>query len=437
MAVLAVSFLGASPPRPCGPAPRALSWFGSVGWASGTVGGWDSPIVSAHHHSAPATSRDDVGFFTRLLCCIVIAVGVWAADAQQGVRLKDLCTIDGVRDNQLNGIGIVVGLSGTGDKSPATKRILRQVLARKNQSLAESDLDSRNVALVALTADIPSFSKAGTRLHTQLSAIGDCTSLRGGILLQTPMDAWDGKIYAVAQGPVSTGGFGAASPANPGPVGTDHKNVETVAVIEAIVEREVPSTLVHQDRLRLILRDPDFTTAARVAKALGDVFGAERIAAEDARGITVHFATPPSPQEVVETLARIEDLRVSPDVHARVVINSRTGTIVVGSTVSIGAIAVSHGGLSLRITPTPKPVGPDGQSTGLRWTDPVTRLRSDEPPPGTIPPQVPGSLSVVEGVTVEQIANALNAMGARPRDLVAIFEAINRAGALHGALEIM
>ena len=368
----------------------------------------------------------------------LLAIGcLLAADATQGVRLKDLCTVDGVRDNQLNGIGIVVGLSGTGDKSPATKRLLRQVLARKNQALAESDLDSRNVALVALTADIPSFSKAGTRLHTQLSAIGDCSSLRGGILLQTPMDAWDGKIYAVAQGPVSIGGFGGATPANPGPVGTDHKNIETVAVIESIVEREVPATLVQKDRLRLVLREPDFTTASRVAKVLGEAFGVERVAAEDARAITLRFATAPSPQEVVESLARIEELRVSPDVKARVLINARTGTIVVGASVSIGAVAVSHGGLSLRIVPTAKPVGPDGQSTGVAWSDPVTRLRSDEPPPGVKPPIVPGSLGMVEGVTVDQIANALNAMGARPRDLVAIFEAIHRAGALHGSLEIM
>lgn len=380
------------------------------------------------------------GSFTavmRLASCVLMACGLATAEPQQGVRLKDLCTIDGVRDNQLNGIGIVVGLSGTGDKSPATKRLLRQVLARKNQALAETDLDSRNVALVALTADIPSFSKAGTRLHTQLSAIGDATSLRGGILLQTPMDAWDGKIYAVAQGPVSIGGFGTATPANPGPVGSDHKNIETVAVIESIVEREVPSTLVRQDRLRLVLRDADFTTAGRVSKVLADAFGIDRVAAEDARSIAVRFATPPTPQEVVDTLAKIEDLRVSPDIRARVLINARTGTIVVGAGVTISAVAVSHGGLSLRIVPTAKPVGPDGQSTGVAWSDPVTRLRADKPPAGISPPIVPGTVGLVEGATVEQIANALNAMGARPRDLVSIFEAINRAGALHADLEIM
>lgn len=373
----------------------------------------------------------------RALLLVLACALAWAADAPAGIRLKDLCTIDGVRDNQLNGIGIVVGLSGTGDKAPATRRLLRQVLARKNQSLSDTDLDSRNVALVALTADIPSFSKAGTRLHCQVSCIGDATSLRGGVLLQTPLDAWDGRIYAVAQGPVSIGGYGSASPANPGPVGSDNKNIETVAVLEAIVEKEVPATLIRQDRLRLILRDPDFTTASRVAKALADVFGAERVVAEDARAVALRFASPPGTQEVVDTLAKIEDVKVAPDVRARVVINARTGTVVVGASVTISAVAVSHGGLSLRITPSAKPVTADGQSGGTQWTDPVTRMRSDQPPPGVHPPTVPGTFSVVEGVTVEQVANALNAMGARPRDLVAIFEAIHMAGALHAELEVM
>jgi flagellar P-ring protein precursor FlgI len=367
---------------------------------------------------------------------LAILVCVLAA-AEPGVRLKDLCTIDGVRDNQLNGIGIVVGLTGTGDKSPATKRVLRQVLARKNQSLADSDLDSRNVALVAITADLPAFAKAGTRLYCQVSCVGDATSLRGGILLQSPLDAADGRIYAVAQGPVSTGGFGVASPANPGPVGTDHKNTETVAVLEAIVEREVPVTLVVKDRINLVLRQPDFTTASRVARTLAEAFGSDRVAAADARTIAVRFPTTPTDAEVVEALARLSDLRVQPDQRAKVTINARTGTVVVGAQVSIGAVAVSHGGLQLRIAPTPKPLGPDGQSTGIKWTDPLTRVAGDEPAAGIKPVPVPGTLSVMEGVTVEEIANALNAIGARPRDLVAIFEAIHRAGALHAELEIL
>ncbi|MCS6970960.1 MAG: flagellar basal body P-ring protein FlgI [Planctomycetota bacterium] len=360
-----------------------------------------------------------------------------SGEADGSVRLKDLCTIDGVRDNQLNGVGIVVGLSGTGDKSPATRRLLRQVLARKHQALAESDLDSRNVALVALTADIPAFAKPGTRVHAQVSAIGDASSLRGGILLQTPLDAWDGKIYAVAQGPVSVGGYGPATPVNAGPVGTDHRNIETVAIIEAIVEREVPASLVRGDRLRLVLRQPDFTTAARVSEALAEAFGRERVVAEDARSIVLRFLAPPSSQDIVEAIARLEELRVQPDTRARVVINARTGTVVVGAQVTIGPVAVSHGGLSLRIQPTLKPNDASGKPQGQDWTDPVTRLRSDQPPPGVKPTAVPGTLNLVEGVTVEQIANALNAIGARPRDLVAIFEAIHRAGALHADLEVM
>lgn len=373
--------------------------------------------------------------------CLALLAAAWLVAAEPAadgsVRLKDLCFVDGVRDNQLNGVGIVVGLSGTGDKSPATRRLLRQVLARKNQALAESDLDSRNVALVALTADIPAFAKPGTRVHAQISAIGDASSLRGGVLLQTPLDAWDGKIYAVAQGPVSVGGYGPATPVNTGPVGTDHKNVETVATIEAIVEREVPATLVRGDRLRLVLRHPDFTTAARVSEALAAAFGRERVLAEDARAVVLRFLSPPAPQEIVEALARIEELRVVPDTRARVVINARTGTIVVGAQVTIGAVAVSHGGLSLRIAPTPKPPDLSGRSPGNEWTDPVTRQRSEQPPPGVRPLAVPGTLNLVEGVTVEQIANALNAIGARPRDLVAIFEAIHRAGALHADLEVL
>jgi flagellar P-ring protein precursor FlgI len=371
-------------------------------------------------------------------CWALLALaGLAAGEAVAGVRLKDLCTVDGIRDNQLAGIGIVVGLSGTGDKSAATKRVLRQVLARKNQSLSDADLDSRNVALVAITADLPAFAKPGTRLHCQVSCIGDAANLRGGVLLQSPLDAADGRIYAVAQGPVSVGGFGGATPANPGPVGVDHKNIETVASIEAIVEREVPATLVVRDSLRLVLRESDFTTASRVAKALSDAFGPERVAAADARTIVLRFPARPTDGEVVEALAKLEDLRVAPDQRAKVTINARTGTVVVGAHVSIGAVAVSHGGLQLRIAPSAKPVGPDGVSTGLQWSDPLTRLRGDEPPAGVKPLPVPGTLSVMEGVTVEQIANALNAIGARPRDLVAIFEAIHKAGALHAELEIL
>jgi flagellar P-ring protein FlgI len=359
-----------------------------------------------------------------------------------GVRLKDLCEIYGVRDNQLHGIGVVVGLSGTGDKTPATVRMLMQLLATKHLSFAATDLQSKNVAMVAVTADLPAFARNGSKLYTQVSCLGDATSLKGGVLLQTPLVAADEKIYAVAQGSVSVGGFGAAGP-NLQSFGTDHKNIETVATLGSgsLVEREVPISLLYGDRLRLVLRDSDFTTANRVARVLGQEFGVGRVTAEDATVISLGFTSAPSDGELVATISRLQQLRVDPDIKARVVINSRTGTVVAGNLVRISAVAVSHGGLSLRVSPVverrPDPNDPSRMIEGVAWIDPVTRLRSSMPPPGTSPGLIAGTMNVISGATVDDIASALNALGARPRDLVAIFEAIQRAGALHAELVVM
>lgn len=360
----------------------------------------------------------------------------------EGVRLKDLCDIYGVRDNQLHGIGVVVGLSGTGDKTPATVRMLRQMLATKHLSFSETDLLSKNVAMVAVTADLPAFARNGSRLYTQISCLGDASSLRGGVLLQTPLVAADERIYAVAQGTVTVGGFGNAGP-NIASTGTDHKNIETVGTLAAgaMVEREVPVSLLYGDRLRLILKDADFTTASRVAKALGDLYGVDRVTAEDATMITLGFSQKPTETDLVATIAQLQQLRVSPDIRARVVINARTGTLVAGNHVRISEVAVSHGGLSLRVTPVVErrsdPNDRNKVIDSVAWVDPLTRQRSPNPPPGVSPTPQPGTFSVLSGATVEDIANGLNALGARPRDLVAIFEAIQRAGALHAELVVM
>jgi flagellar P-ring protein FlgI len=353
-----------------------------------------------------------------------------------GVRLKDLCDIYGVRDNQLHGIGLVVGLSGSGDKAAASLRILRQMLQTKRFSVSESDLASRNVALVAVTAELPAFARNGSRLYTQISSIGDCNSLKGGILMQTALEAADGKIYAVAQGSVSIGGYGPSG-------GEAHKNLETVAILAsgALVEQEVPVALLYGDRLRLVLREADFTTASRVSRTLGEAFGIDRVSATDSTVVTLSFASKPSESELVDTIAKLQQLRVDPDMKARVVINSRTGTVVTGNDVRISSVAVSHAGLSLRIIPKLIPYSdPNDKSKVLEritWTDPVTRMVRPEPPDGTRPSLVPGSMNVIEGATVDEISNALNALGARPRDMVAIFEAIHRAGALHAELVVM
>ena len=364
------------------------------------------------------------------------------APTKAGVRLKDLCEIYGVRDNQLHGIGIVVGLSGTGDKTPATVRMLRQMLATKHLSFEDTDLLSKNVAMVSVTADLPAFARAGSRLYTQVETCGDATSLRGGVLLQTPLTGADERVYAVAQGAVSVGGFGAASPGLPAP-GVEHKNIETVANLSqgALVEREIPVSLLYGDRLRLILRESDFITASRVAHCLGEAFGPGRVVAMDANMITLGFASTPSDGDLVETIARLQQLRVTPDIKARVVINANTGTVVAGNLVRISAVAVSHGSLSLRVQPVaerrPDPNDPRRAIDAVAWVDPFTRLKRAEPPAGLRPTATPGTMNIIAGATVDDIANALNALGAKPHDLVAIFEAIQRAGALHAELVVM
>ncbi len=370
----------------------------------------------------------------RLAVALLCAFAASAAEDLQGVRLKDLCEIDGVRENQIHGIGVVVGLAGSGDKTEATVRMLKQMLATKSLSFTESDLESKNVAMVAVTADLPAFKRSGDRVATQIACVGDASSLKGGILLQTAMAGADGRFYAVGQGPVSIGGYGNAGPAIGGG-GTGHVNIETVGTLSqgAIVEREVPMSMLVGDRLSLKLRNPDFTTASRVARRMGEVFGAQRVVANDAEMVSLVFAEKPDETALVAIIAQVLDLRVDPDTRARVVINSRTGTIVVGRDVRISPVAVSHGGLSLRVQPK-QVTDPLTQTKSIEWVDPATNLRSAKAPAGTVPPIVPGSLSVLEGATVEEIANGLNALGARPRDLIAIFQAIQSAGALHADL---
>lgn len=378
-----------------------------------------------------------MAFLSRLGCVLFLAgssLAALAAAEDPGVRLKDLCEIDGVRENQLHGIGVVVGLSGSGDKTAATVRMLKQLLATKNLSFTDSDLQSKNIAMVAVTADLPAFKRSGDRLITQVACVGDASSLKGGILLQTPLSGADGRFYAVGQGPVSIGGYGNAGPAQVGG-GTGHTNIETVALLTqgAIVEREVPMSVLMGDRLQLKLRNADFTTASRIAHRLAGQFGAARVIATDAEMISLLFPEKPTETQLVDTVAIVFDLRVEPDQKARVVINSRTGTVVAGRDVRISQVAVSHGGLSLRVQPKAV-TNPLTQTKSIEWLDPLTSLRSPQPPAGTQPPLVPGSISVFEGATVEDIANGLNALGARPRDLIAIFQAIQGAGALHAEL---
>jgi flagellar P-ring protein precursor FlgI len=366
------------------------------------------------------------------------------SDPTAGVRLKDIVDIDGVRDNQLNGFGVVVGLADTGDDAEAVLQLLRQSLENHNRKVDLSELQTGNIALVALTATLPPFSRPGARRDVHVSSIGDAESLRGGILLQTPLAGADGRIYAVAQGAISVGGFGDATPGLV-PAGRGQINHETSGVIPegALVEREVPMHMIADGALHMNLRLPDFTTAHRIAQVLAQRYGSERVVARDAGTVSLLFAPDAPRDQLMATIADLQQLRVQPDNEARVVINERTGTIAIGNNVRIDPVAVSHGGLSLQILPTPEVVAsaanPDIRTERLVWLNPVTGTRLVDTPLGLIadPAGAPGTMNVIEGTTVEAISNALNALGARPRDIIAIFAALERMGALHAELVVM
>ena len=384
----------------------------------------------------------------RILGSLLILAAVvipQAATSEAGVRLKELTAIAGVRDHQLHGTGIVVGLQGTGDSTTATIAMLRRLLANKQQQFTEDDLTAQNVAMVTVTCDLPPFAHVGARLPVNIAAIGDASSLRGGILLQTPLVAADGNIYAVGQGPLSIGGYGEAGPAFAGVnLGTPHENIETVATLPAgaIVERAVPvSMLTTNNELVFHLNKPDFSTASVISQALQDQFGAERIHAYDAGTIALTFPIPPTRPELLRLIAQVEQLRVVPDLSAKIVINSRTGTLVVGHDVRLSTVAVSHAGLSLQVQPFQEavtdPLNPNLDTTRTAWPDARMGATSTSAPVGIQHSAVNGSLALVEGPTVEAIVNALNAIGARPRDLIAIFEALERSGALHAELVVL
>lgn len=334
------------------------------------------------------------------------------------VRVKDLVRVVGARYNQLTGLGLVVGLRGTGDsRSAATNlRMVANMLERFGITISEHDLRVRNVAAVTVTADLPPFARAGDRIDVTVSSIGDARSLAGGLLLQTPLVAANGEVYAVAQGPVIAGREALRRDLH-GTVGRIPGG--------ALVEREVQATLAHDGLVELVLREPDFTTAARVARALDDTFGPGTAEALDAA--TVAVLLPPAYRGApVEFLARLAEVTVTPDAPARVVVNERTGTVVIGDRVRILPVEVAHGDLRVEI-------GADGLELG---TAPAA-LRIA--PPGLRGSGVrEGALFQLGGsATVRALVDALNAVGATPTDIIAILQAIQAAGALYAEVEVL
>jgi len=347
--------------------------------------------------------------------------------AAQSVRIKDIADIEGVRDNQLVGYGLVVGLPGTGDRLRTaifTRQTLIGMLERLGVNTRDNEarLDTRNVAAVMVTADLPGFSRAGSRIDVAVSALGDATNLMGGTLLVTPLLGADGEVYAVAQGAISTGAVAAR-----GVAGSVQRGVPTAARIAngAIVEREIPYALIGRNVIRLSLRNPDFTTARRIAAAINRAAGAQAATATDPRTVTLRMAG----RDPVGFLTDIEQLRVEPDQVARVVIEEASGTIVMGANVRVSTVAISQGNLTIRITETPQVSQPVPLAGGQTAVVPRTSIEVDD--------QAGRRVGVLQsGVTLQELVRGLNSLGVGPRDLIPILQTIKAAGALQAELEL-
>ena len=340
-------------------------------------------------------------------------------------RLKDLTIIEGARENQLVGYGLVSGLAGTGDgKDTQTVQSIANALQRFGITVPATQITSGNVAAVMITADIAPSLRSGSRIDVTISSIGDAKSLQGGILLQTPLLGADEVVYAVAQGPIAIGGFiGGTDGAGGASV---QKNHPTVGIITngAIVEREIPVKIIKDNSLNLVLRNPDFTTAARLAEAINQTFPHSALAKDEA---TVNVIVPKEYSDyTVNFIATLGAIELQPDIPARVVINERTGTIIATATVRISTVAVSHGSLTISITSNVGVSQPNALSNGKTVTAQSTTTDVNE--------QHGGFKVVEESPSIERVAAALNALGLSTRDMMAIFQSMKKAGALQAEL---
>lgn len=342
-----------------------------------------------------------------------------------GSRIKDLAGVEGARDNQLSGYGLVVGLTGTGDsKIDSTLQTIANALKNYGINVPQDDIKSGNVAAVMVTADIGPFMKPGSRIDVTVSSIGDSDTLQGGVLLQVPLRGADRTVYAVAQGPIAVGGF-LAGDGGPGGA-TVQKNFPTVGTIPngAIVEREIPTEIVSNGSINFLLHQPDFTSAARMAEAINRVFPNSAIA-QDAMSVNV-LVPPEYSNYPVNFIASVGGIEVEPDTSARVVINERTGVIVATSNVRVSKVAISHGSITISIAQTLTASQPGAFSGGQTAVLPSTTTDVN---------QQKGSFKVVEEApTIERVAAALNALGVSTQDMMSIFQAMKRAGALQAEL---
>lgn len=358
-----------------------------------------------------------------------LAAPLTPAPAWAGPRIKDVADIEGVRENQLVGYGLVVGLAGTGDSlrnSPMTRQALAAMLERLGVNASDGNLNTRNVAAVMVTAHLPPFASQGSRIDVTVSALGDARSLAGGQLLVTPLIGADQQVYAVAQGALAVGGFSASGASG----STVSRGVPTGGRIAsgALVEREIAFDIASQQELRLSLRNPDFTTAQRIATAVNQAVGAE--AAHAANPGSVVLRRPPAfAGDMVSLVGRIENLEVEVDAPARIVIDENSGIVVMGDNVRVSTVAIAQGNLTISVQEDPFVSQPAPLSRGETVVAPSTSINVEEEPGGLV--VVPG------GVPLRQLVNGLNALGVSPRDMISILQALKAAGAIQAEIEVM
>jgi flagellar P-ring protein precursor FlgI len=361
------------------------------------------------------------------LCAALVLAPISGAQAAPA-RIKDIVDMEGIRENQLVGYGLVVGLNGTGDSlnnSPFTKQSLQSMLERLGVNTQGENVRTKNVAAVMVTANLPPFATQGSRMDVSVSALGDSGSLQGGTLLVTPLLGADGEVYAIAQGSVSINGFKAE-----GNAATVISGVPTTGRISsgALIEREIDFHLGSQSSLRLSLRNPDLTTARRIALAVNDFIGAPTAIPEDPA--TVRLTLPRGFNgNIVDLLTDIEQLIVQTDQTAKIVIDENSGIIVMGKDVRVSAVAVAQSNLTVTIAENPEVVQPNPLSAGQTAVEDNTTLNVN---------QSDTALQLVpETVTLQQLVDGLNALGISPRDLIAILQAIKVTGALQAEIEVL
>lgn len=375
-------------------------------------------------------------------------LALFLVSTAEAARIKDIAGIGGIRDNQLIGYGLVVGLAGTGDdvKNGFTRETLSNLLVRQGLSTRDRVLTSKNIAAVMVTAQLPPFAKIGSKLDVTVSSLGDAKSLQGGTLLMTPLRGADGEIYAVAQGAVTVGGFSAAG-ASGSSVSKNHTTAGNIAN-GALIEKELKYDLADIQRISINLYQPDFTTATRLAASINGKIGAVEAKAVDSGSVLVEMK-PSARGDVASLVSLIENIEVSIDGPAVVVLNERTGTVVMGENVRISTVAVAHGNLSIQIreekeVSQPMPFAPEAQGRSA----PVDAGGGVTVAPGGqtvvtprsevgVSEEKKGLLVMPRGVTIQDVVRGLNAMGVSPRDLITILQTIKAAGALQADLKIL